>query len=102
MGWAAAHIEKLAAGETVSFRPTGNSMVPKIRSKQLVTVEPVALDAIAVGDVVLCRVKGSEYLHNVLAIDSPGGRLRFQIGNNRGGINGWTAAVFGRLVKVED
>lgn len=102
MGWATDHIEKLVTGETVSFRPTGNSMVPKIRSRQLVTVEPVEPEAICVGDVVLCRVKGSEYLHNVLAIDAPAGKLRFQIGNNRGYVNGWTTAVFGRLVKVED
>lgn len=102
MGWATEHIKKLEDGETVQFRPTGNSMIPKIRSRQLATVEPVALEAIAIGDVVLCRVGGNEYLHNVLALESPGGKLRFQIGNNRGFVNGWTSSVFGRLVKVED
>ena len=35
MGWATGHIAKLKAGETVSFRPRGDSMVPKIRSGEL-------------------------------------------------------------------
>jgi hypothetical protein len=46
---------------------------------------------------VLCKVGGAEYLHIVKAIQ--GGRC--QIGNNKGHINGWTRAVFGRLLSVE-
>jgi hypothetical protein len=86
-------------GETVSFRPRGGSMSPKIESGQLCTVEPVDAGAVGVGDVVLCRVRGTEYLHLVKAIQGP----RLQIGNNRGGINGWVGpdAVYGRLVRVE-
>jgi hypothetical protein len=44
-------------------------------------------------------VKGSEYLHVVKAIQSD----RFQIGNNRGFINGWIGAtsIYGRLLRVE-
>ena len=55
----------------------------------------------AVDDVVLCRVSGSQYLHLILAIKENGSR--FQIGNNRGGINGWISrdAIFGRLVRIE-
>ena len=30
MGWASGYIERLRAGETVSFRPRGHSMSPKI------------------------------------------------------------------------
>src|SRR5579864_6221512 len=99
MGWATSHIEKLRAGETVSFRPRGNSMTGKIESGQLCTVEPVDATALEVGAIVLCRVKGSEYLHLVKAIDGD----RFQIGNNRGRINGWVTggSIFGRLVCVE-
>jgi len=99
MGWATGHIAKLRLGQAVSFRPRGNSMSPKIESGQLCTVEPVQTDALAVGDIVLCKVNGNEYLHLIKAIQ---GR-RFQIGNNRGGINGWIGpnAVFGRLTKVE-
>jgi hypothetical protein len=100
MGWATRHIEKLKTGQTVSFRPTGNSMRPKIESGQLCTVEPMTDPAtLAVGDIVLCKVKGNEYLHLIKAIQD----RRFLIGNNRGGINGWIGphSIFGRLVRVE-
>ncbi|MFO0548435.1 MAG: S24/S26 family peptidase [Polyangiaceae bacterium] len=100
MGWASVHIAKLQAGEHVSFRPRGNSMTPRIRSGQLCTVAPVDVVTLSIGDVVLCRVHGTEYLHIVKAIDGP----RFQIGNNHGRINGWVsaAAIFGRLQRVDD
>lgn len=97
MGWASGHIAKLQLGETVSFRPRGTSMMPRISSGQLCTVEPVEIAALKVGDVVLCKVGGAEYLHLVKAIQGD----RVQIGNMRGRINGWTRAVFGRLVHVE-
>lgn len=99
MGWATGYIAKLKAGETVSFRPRGNSMSPKIESGQLCTVAPVHPEDLEVGDIVLCKVRGSEYLHLVKAIQG----TRFQIGNNRGRINGWIGrtAIFGRLVSVE-
>ena len=41
MGWASDHIARLQDGETVQFRPKGNSMQGKIESGQLCTVEPV-------------------------------------------------------------
>jgi hypothetical protein len=99
MGWATAHIAKLAKGETVGFRPRGNSMAGKIESGQLCTVVPVEAATVAVGDIVLCKVNGKQYLHLVKAIQ--GGR--FQIGNNRGRINGWIGAnaIYGKCVKVE-
>lgn len=99
MGWATPYIDKLRRGETVSFRPRGNSMAPKIESGQLCTVEPVEPDVLRVGDIVLCKVKGHEYLHLIKAIQGP----RFQIGNNRGGINGWIGShgIYGRLLRVE-
>ncbi len=98
MGWAAGHIAKLKAGEVVSFRPRGNSMSPRIESGQLCTVSPVDASTLSVGDIVLCEVNGNEYLHFIKAIQGQ----RFQIGNNRGGINGWIGvnAVFGRLTNV--
>jgi hypothetical protein len=99
MGWAAFHIERLREGETVSFRPRGHSMKGKIESGQLCTVEPIDSTTIRVGDVVLCKVKGNEYLHLVTAIDG----ARFQIGNNRGRTNGWISAnaIFGRCTAIE-
>jgi hypothetical protein len=100
MGWATGYIARLARGETVSFRPRGASMSPKIESGQLCTVAPIVdLGTLRVGDIVLCKVGGNEYLHLVKAIQG----ARFQIGNNRGHVNGWVGAngIFGRLVSVE-
>lgn len=99
MGWATAYITKLQNGETVSFRPRGHSMKGKIESGQLCTVEPIEASALQVGDIVLCKVRGREYLHLIKAVQGP----RFQIGNNRGRINGWITAgsIFGRCVRVE-
>ncbi|MCU0879410.1 MAG: hypothetical protein MUF06_16635 [Pirellulaceae bacterium] len=75
-------------------------MAGKIESGQLCTVEPVDVALLAVGDIVLCKVNGREYLHLIKAISGP----RFQIGNNRGRINGWISAgsIYGRCTKVED
>jgi hypothetical protein len=99
VGWASASIEKLRGGAVVSFRPRGHSMSGKIESGQLCTVEPVDPSTLRAGDIVLCKVKGREYLHLVKAIRGQ----RFQIGNNRGRINGWVSAgaIFGRCVRVE-
>jgi hypothetical protein len=90
---------RVARGETVQFRPTGSSMVPLIRSRQLVTVAPVDPARLDVGDIVLARVAGTVYLHRVTAIAG----ARVQIGNNRGRINGWTSRerVFGLCVEVD-
>jgi hypothetical protein len=99
MGWATAYIAKLREGATVQFRPRGNSMAGRIDSGQLVTVAHVDPETLVVGDIVLCKVNGNEYLHIVKAIQG----ARFQIGNNRGFINGWISArgIFGKCVRVE-
>lgn len=100
MGWATNHIEQLRAGNTVSFRPHGNSMQGRITSGQRCTVEPLGETAVQINDIVLCTVKGSQYLHLVKAIRGD----QFQIGNNKGGINGWITRrqIYGRCVLVED
>jgi len=101
MGWATGHIAKLKQGLTVSFRPRGSSMVPRIHSGQLCTVAPIEdAAALAVHDIVLCKVQGAEYLHLIKAIQG----ARYQIGNNRGHINGWVSAgsIYGKLVSIRD
>jgi hypothetical protein len=85
MSWANHYIEKLKNGETVQFRPRGNSMKGKVESGQLVTVEPKGDKELQKGDIVLCKVNGSHYLHLIKAIQGE----RYQIGNNIGRINGW-------------
>jgi hypothetical protein len=93
---------RVADGETVEFRPTGNSMVPLIQSRQNVRVEPVDATKVEVGDIVLVRVAGTTYLHLVSAVDHD--RARVQISNNRGRVNGWTshARVYGICTLVND
>jgi len=75
-------------------------MKGKISSGQLCTVRPCQTEELKVGDIVLCKVRGNQYLHLIKAVH---GR-QFQIGNNRGGINGWIGpnAIFGLLISVED
>jgi hypothetical protein len=93
---------RVADGETVEFRPTGNSMAPLIQSRQNVRVEPVDATKVEVGDIVLVRVAGTTYLHLVSAVDHD--RARVQISNNRGRVNGWTshARVYGICTVVND
>lgn len=78
------HADKLKNGETIQFRPRGNSMTPKINSGDLVTVTP-EFDTLKKGDIVFCKVKGNYYVHLVKAVKGK----RYQISNNRGRINGW-------------
>lgn len=98
MGWANGYIEALLRGETVQFRPRGNSMSGRIESSQLVTVVPLAERMPRVGDIVLCTANGTQYLHLVKAISGE----RYQIGNNRGRINGWISLrnIFGICTRI--
>jgi hypothetical protein len=101
MGMLDAFASRVAAGVEVQLRPAGSSMVPLIRSKQLVTVAPVDPSKLEVGDIVLARVAGTTYLHLVSAVDQANARVR--ISNNRGRVNGWTghSRVFGICTAVE-
>ena len=98
MGWATHAIAKLKEGEEVTIRPSGHSMTPRVKSGQLCRIAPVEASKLAVHDIVLCRVRGNEYLHLVKAIQGS----RYQIGNNRGRINGWVEkrSIFGKLVEI--
>jgi SOS-response transcriptional repressor LexA len=100
MGWATFYIAQLRLGNSVQFRPRGNSMQGKIESGQLCTIEPVDVEQLCVGDIVLCKVNGQQYLHLIKAIDGS----RFQIANNKGRTNGWVGsnAIYGRCVAVEN
>lgn len=100
MDWAHHAKEKLNNGERVQIRPRGNSMSGRIDSGQLVTLEPCDHTTLEVDEIVLVRVKGRTFLHLIKARQG----ARMQIGNNRGGINGWVGpqAVYGRVVKIED
>lgn len=97
---------KLAQGETVQFRPHGNSMRPKIKSGELVTISPMKDSSgneieIAPGDIVFCKVRGNYYVHLVKAVKKEGDRLTYLIGNNHGKVNGWTPTIFGKVTRVD-
>jgi len=103
MGWADEHIKRLKDGETVQFRPRGNSMSGRVEDGELCTVAPFRGSVIPrEGNVVLCKVRGRQCLHLIKATRGKN-PVRYQIGNNRGGVNGWVGArsIFGLLIKVE-
>lgn len=91
------YTEQLKNNITVSFRPHGNSMSPKIKSGELITVSP-ELGELKKGDIVLCKVNGYFYVHLIKAIQGD----RYQIGNNHGKINGWChkSSIFGKVIKI--
>lgn len=90
-------IEKLLNGETFITKEKGNSMVPIIKSNQEHKLAPVKWEDLEIGDIAFCKVKGSLYTHLVKAKDTNKGVL---IGNNKGGINGWTKQVFGKVIEI--
>jgi len=96
-----AYIARLRAGETVSFREGGNSMTPRIKSRQKCTYTPVlnATD-VKVGDAVFCKVGGSYFTHLITAIRGD----QYQISNNHGHVNGWITldSIFGKVVSIEN
>lgn len=74
-------------------------MSGKVNDGDLCEVVPITKEeTIRRDDVVLCRVRGAQYLHLVKAVKGD----RYLIGNNKGGTNGWVGrdAVFGRLASV--
>ncbi len=99
-----AYKARLKNGENVKFREAGNSMVPKIYSRQECEYTPVTSpDQVEEDDIVWCKVKGNHYTHLVHAKKRKGDAWRFQIGNNHGGVNGWIGIenIFAKVVAVE-
>jgi hypothetical protein len=98
MSWATPYLLALKEQDEVEFRPRGNSMEPLVKDNQLVRVRRVTEDTVIERDaIVLCIVNGRQYLHLVKAVNGD----RYLIGNNRGGLNGWTNRkhIHGVLVK---
>ncbi len=97
----AAYIARLRAGETVSFREGGNSMTPRIKSRQKCTYKPVmAAEDVKVGDAVFCKVGGNYFTHLITALRGD----QYQISNNHGHVNGWITlnSIYGKVVAIED
>lgn len=90
-------LEKLQNGETFVTHEKGQSMIPLIKSNQNHILAPANWEDCEEGDIVYCKVKGNYYTHLVKGKNTEKGLL---IGNNKGGINGWTKQVFGKVVEV--
>ena len=102
------HADELLNGKTVSFRPKGNSMEPKISSGDLVTVEPFTekdprIPIAEKGDIVFCRVGRNYYVHLVQAVKGKLGDCRYQSGNNHNPTHGTIGRAnrFGKVIRVE-
>lgn len=92
--WKQQHLE---AGKSFVTSEKGNSMTPLIKSGQEHELSPAKWEDCEKGDIVFCKVKGKYYTHLVKAKDSKKGLL---IGNNKGGTNGWTKAVYGKVTRI--
>lgn len=90
-------LERLQNGETFTTSEKGNSMVPLIRSGQEHILSPITWENVEVGDIVYCKVGGRYFTHLVKAKNDTKGCL---IGNNKGGINGWTKNIYGKVTQV--
>lgn len=90
-------LEKLLQGQNVITSEKGNSMFPLIKSGQEHELAPITWEDCNVGDICYCKVHGLFYTHLVKAKNDKKGLL---IGNNKGGVNGWTKSVYGRVIKV--
>lgn len=90
-------LERLQNGESFITSERGNSMIPLIKSGQEHKLAPAKWEDVEIGDIVYCKVQGNFYTHLVKAKDEQRG---VQIGNNKGGINGWTKQVYGKVTEV--
>lgn len=103
MNWASNAIIVLGRGQGCTVTPHGNSMRPLVESGAMVTLAPYGTEAEpAENDIVLVKVRGVVYLHLIKAVRGKTGERQYQIGNNRGGINGWVSrrAIYGRAIQV--
>lgn len=90
-------LERLQNGETFVTSEKGNSMAPLIKSGQWHRLAPITWEQCEENDIVYCKVRGKFYTHLVKGKNQDKGLL---IGNNKGGINGWTKQVYGKVIDV--
>lgn len=89
----------------VLMKPRGNSMVPIIHSGDEIEIslpEGGLNSPYNKGDAVYCKVKGNYYVHLIKAVKYENDKYMYQIGNNKGGINGWTSQdkIYGKVLSV--
>ena len=89
-------LERLERGETFVTSEKGSSMSPIIKSGQDHMLSPINIEDVKIGDIVYCKIHGNFYTHLVKSIGERG----CLIGNNKGGINGWTNQVYGKVIEI--
>ena len=92
--------EHLKNGEVCRLIDIGNSMLPILKSRQPVLVEPVTEETpLSKKDIVFCKVKGHYYLHLIHGVRN---NNMFLIGNNHGHMNGWINrnSSFGKVIEI--
>lgn len=89
-------LEKLQNNETFITSEGGSSMSPLIKSGQNHKLAPTKIEDCEIGDIVYCKVKGNFFTHLVKAKGERG----LLIGNNKGGINGWTKQIYGKVIEI--
>ena len=87
-------VERLLKGEYLVSREPGNSMIPLIKSREPIILEPKTdWNEFEKGDIAYVKIHGRFYTHLVHGVDKDRGLL---IGNNHGHIQGWTKKVFAK------
>ena len=105
--------EALMAGNTITYRSSGNSLAPLIWSGQVCVLMPVTwAEQVKVNCIVFCKVfwnvqdSGEHYTHKVLSKKWDRARREYYywIGNNKGHKNGWCYLehIFGKVVDIYD
>ena len=92
--------EHLRKGETCKVVGFGQSMTPILKSGQPVICIPVTQDTkLKKNDIVLCKVKGTYYLHKISVIKNG---TTYQISNNHGHVNGTITKsnIFGVVAEI--
>lgn len=81
-----------------SMKCFGNSMLPILTNPSVNTYRKQ--DSYEVGDIVFCKVKGRYIDAHLITKKRADGK--YLISNNHGYDNGWTDAVFGRVIYTVD
>lgn len=87
------HLKNLEENGSITIKCGGNSMTPKIKSKEQITIIK-DFDDLKKGDIVFCKVNGRFFIHLITAIKGN----KYQISNNHGHVNGWTNKIYGKVI----
>jgi len=93
---------KVRRGKTGHFRAFGSSMEPVIPSGSYLTIEPVDVEQLELGDIVVVKVGDETMVHLVKTIDRAARRV--EISGTSGPASGWTTFehIYGICTRIGD